>query len=960
MGYRAKFFVLGLVFCLAAGLLAGVLASHLTKHVEILEQERVGNQLTQQLSHFIRHVQQHRGRSASVLAGNQGIREGLRSKALEADELFQQVRNSYPLAIREGREFQNIVAAWAEIRDHGLEWSVAQSFQRHTEFIDTLLNFLVTTADEFKLVLDGDLSSYYLIDLSVGRLPGMLERMGKIRAYGSGVITLGQLSADQRYELLYLIAEMRALQEQAKRNLRHTQSVSLAQAARLEQTGQVLQRSGDQITLLAHEHLLRGQVSISQEEYFETTTNSIDAIYAELFDVIHPMIDSLLQERSRQSGATLRNTLLFFGGLMLLLLYLAAGVFFALRRAVGQLLDTTSAFTLGQFDSRAALQTRDELALVGQGFNKMAASLERLYADQAEANTELKLRADGLVLAGRVFQEAHEGISVTDTQGVIQDVNPMFCRMTGYSREDLIGKTHRMLRSDRHTANFYAEMWRQLADVGNWHGEIWNRNKDGLEYAQLLTITMLRDAGGEVNHYVGLSSDITETKRQHEHLERLAHHDALTGLPNRSLLADRVIQAVARARRKGEVVAVVGLDLDGFKAVNDTFGHDAGDRLLIEVSHRLVRSLRAEDTAARLGGDEFVLVLTGVTSQIDCERTLQRVLVAISEPVRIDAERTAQVSGSLGYTLFPEDDADADTLLRHADLAMYAAKQAGKNRFSRFDLKLNNRQMANMGVAARMEKGLQRNEFVLYMQPQVNLQTGEVLGAEALIRWQHPIRGLVPPAEFLPLVTLNRDLSLRFDQWVLEEGLRLMGSWLDQGLRLQLGINMSSHQFLERDFPARLSKALNSFSGLAPEDLEIEIVESVALDDVQHVADLIGQCQRLGVRFALDDFGTGYSTLTYLKQLKVNTLKIDQSFVNGMENDPGSLAIVQGVIGLARAFECELVAEGLETWEQAAVLKSLGCPVAQGYLIAHPMPAGELVEWVKSFRTTWEQFNAKR
>jgi diguanylate cyclase (GGDEF)-like protein/PAS domain S-box-containing protein len=960
LGYRAKFFALGIVFCAATGLLAKALVDHLSENIEILERERIGNQLTRQLSELILHAQQHRGRSASVISGNQGMREARVKKSLEVDAALRAVQKSYPQTLQDSAEFKRVVTSWEDIRVHGLEWSVPQSFQTHNALMDTMLSLLISTADAYHLVLDSDLSTYYLIDLSIGRLPAMLERMGKMRAYGSGAISVGSLGADQRYELLYLIAELRALQSQAKSHLRHTQTVNLAQASRLEVTSDIVQREGDKIVLLAEEHLLHGKVTTSPQAYFAATTESIDAVYGELFGVVHPLIDSLLLARSEKSKAEMHRALAFFGGLMFLLLYLSAGGYFAMRRAVAQLLDAISAFTHGQLHKRAVLQTRDELALVGQGFNAMAASLEKLYADQKASHAELKLRADGLVLAGRVFQEAHEGISVTDTRGVIQDVNPMFCRMTGYSREELIGNTHFLLRSGRQDAAFYAEMWRALGETGSWQGEIWNRNKEGLEYAQQLTVTMLRDESGEINHYVGLSSDITQSKRQHEHLERLAHHDALTGLPNRALLSDRILQAIARARRNGEVVAVVGLDLDGFKAVNDTYGHDAGDRLLIEVSRRLVHSLRAEDTTARLGGDEFVMLLTGVTSQVDCERTLQRVLTAIHQPVALDAEQSAQVSGSLGYTLYPEDDSDADALLRHADVAMYVAKQSGKNRFSRFDLKLNNRQKANMGVAARMEKGLLRQEFVLFAQPKVNVQTGEIMGAEALIRWQHPIRGLVPPVEFLPLVNLNRELALIFDQWVLNESLRLMSDWIAQGLRLQLSINMSSHQFLERDVATRLSTALKAYPKVCAEDLEIEIVESVALEDVQHVADLIGQCQRLGVRFALDDFGTGYSTLTYLKQLKVNTLKIDRSFVNDMVRDSGSLAIVQGVIGLAKAFDCDLVAEGVETWAQAEVLQSLGCPVAQGYLIAHPMPAGDLMEWVRGFRANWENLNAQR
>jgi diguanylate cyclase (GGDEF)-like protein/PAS domain S-box-containing protein len=960
LGYRAKFFVLGIVFCAAVGLLATTLLSHMTESIEVLERERIGNQLTRQLSELIRHVQQHRGRSASVISGNQDMQEALRKKSMDVNDALRAIQHAYPQTLQASADFKLMVAAWEDIQANGLEWSVPTSFQTHTALIDTMLGMLITTADAYHLVLDSDLSTYYLIDLSVRRLPEMLERMGKMRAYGSGAVKVGNLNADQRYELVYMIAELRSLQSQAQSHLRHTQTVNLAQATRLELTSEVVQRGGDRIVSLANEHLLQGQVTISQQEYFAATTASIDAVYGELFDVIHPLIESLLQDRSGKFKTQMDRTLAIFGCLMLLLAYLAAGSYFSLRRAVNQLLDATGAFTQGQLHVRAVLQTRDELALVGDGFNEMAASLEKLYADQEASHAELKLRADGLVLAGRVFQEAHEGISITDTKGVIQDVNPMFCRMTGYSRDELIGKTHSLLRSGQYDVLFYSEMWRELGQSGSWHGELWNRNKDGLEYAQQLTISVLRNEIGEVKHYVGLSSDTTQSKLQHERMERLAHHDALTGLPNRALLSDRILQALARARRKNEVIAVVGLDLDGFKTVNDTYGHDAGDHLLIEISRRLVQALRAEDTVARLGGDEFVMLLTGVTSQADCERTLQRVLTAIHQLVQLDAEHSAQVSGSLGYTLFPEDNSDADALLRHADVAMYIAKQSGKNRFSRFDLKLNNRQKANMGVTARMEKGLQRNEFVLFVQPKVNMDTGEIVGAEALIRWQHPIRGLVPPIEFLPLVNLNRELALNFDQWVLEESLRLMSDWLEQGLRLQLSINMSSHQFLERDVALRLSTALQNYPKVCAEDLEIEIVESAALDDVQNVADLIGQCQRLGVRFALDDFGTGYSTLSYLKELKVNTLKIDQSFVSDMVRDSGSLAIVQGIIGLAKAFECDLVAEGIETWEQAELLQSLGCPVAQGYLIARPMPASDLMGWVSGFLTKWEQLNAKR
>jgi len=459
----------------------------------------------------------------------------------------------------------------------------------------------------------------------------------------------------------------------------------------------------------------------------------------------------------------------------------------------------------------------------------------------------------------------------------------------------------------------------------------------------------LRNDKNEVRNYVGLCSDVTELKLQHEKMEHLAHHDKLTGLPNRILLSDRLHQALARANRNDEVVGVVGVDLDGFKAVNDTFGHQAGDVLLIEIARRLEQSVRAGDTVARLGGDEFVLILANATSAEDCERVLQRVLTNINRPVALSDGRKTNVSGSLGYTLYPEDNTDSDGLLRHADVAMYAAKQSGKNRFCRFDIKLDQRQKANANVLDRLEKALEHGEFSLYIQPKVNLQTKEVIGAEALLRWLHPIRGVVAPAQFIPLIEQDFSLSLKFSKWVFTESLRLMSGWIKQGLRLPLSINMTGRQLLHHDFLESLFDALEQHPELAPGSLEIEILESAALDDIAQVAKVIKTCQQKGIRFALDDFGTGYSTLTYLKQLSVNTLKIDQSFIWDMEQDASSRAIVQGVIGLASAFQYELVAEGVETDAQAEKLSQMGCDVIQGYLVAKPMPHMDIVAWLDAF-----------
>jgi diguanylate cyclase (GGDEF)-like protein len=465
----------------------------------------------------------------------------------------------------------------------------------------------------------------------------------------------------------------------------------------------------------------------------------------------------------------------------------------------------------------------------------------------------------------------------------------------------------------------------------------------------MLTISALRDESGNFNQYVALFSDITEVKTYRDHLERQAHYDELTDLPNRVLLSDRLQHAVAGARRNATLMAVVALDLDGFKAINDTFGHEAGDRVLVETGKRILGTLRSNDTVARVGGDEFVLILADVTSDADCIRTLTRVLGHISKPISVGKGKFGSVTGSIGYTLFPEDDAQMDGLLRHADMAMYSSKQTGKNRVTRFDVNLDHRQRGFADAIIRLEKGLLNKEFQLYVQPKVDLRTGKAVGAEALLRWIHPIRGLIGPAEFLPLIADKKVLTLAFDEWVLQEGVRILAAWQAQGLDLPLSLNMSPFQLQSMEFAEKIMQALEAAPGLTTSHLEIEILESSALEDLPRAVELIAKCQSIGIRFALDDFGTGYSTLTYLKQMSVDTLKVDRSFIHDMEELASSKAIVKGIVAMADAFNCSVVAEGVENWTQARELLQMGCFIVQGFAVAKPMPAHEFPDWAATF-----------
>jgi diguanylate cyclase (GGDEF)-like protein/PAS domain S-box-containing protein len=546
--------------------------------------------------------------------------------------------------------------------------------------------------------------------------------------------------------------------------------------------------------------------------------------------------------------------------------------------------------------------------------------------------------------AATVFDHANEGIVITDTKGKILDVNAAFSAITGYDRSEVLGKNPRFLGSGHQGPEFYFAMWSKLAQEGQWSGELWNRRKDGSLYIEMLNITSVRDPQNQVSLYVGMFHDITTFKEQQHQLEHFAHYDALTQLPNRVLLADRLQQAISQAERRQTEIAVVYLDLDGFKAINDLHGHASGDKLLIELADRMKHALRDGDTLARLGGDEFVAVLLDFKDHTESTPILERLLQLAALPVHVEG-KDMRVSASIGVTFFPQADGlDADQLLRQADQAMYVAKQSGKNRYHVFDAAQDRAIRGRHESIERVREALENQEFVLYYQPKINMRSGEVVGAEALIRWQHPEQGLLPPAQFLPLVE-DHELIKPIGDWVIQSALRQMESWQEQGLLLPVSVNVAGRQLQAPDFLDKLRIALQEHPGVA-RMLELEVLESSALDDIARISQLMAACREMGVAFDLDDFGTGYSSLTYLKRLPAQTLKIDQSFVRDMLADPDDLAILDGIIGLAESFQRSTIAEGVETEDHAHMLLLLGCDLGQGYSIARPMPGSDIPSWV--------------
>ena len=575
--------------------------------------------------------------------------------------------------------------------------------------------------------------------------------------------------------------------------------------------------------------------------------------------------------------------------------------------------------------------------------------------------TRQVLSEQKLQLFASVFTSAHEGIIITDLNARIIETNIAFSKITGYSREEVLGKTPGHFSSGRHGREFYEAMWEKLKTEHYWNGEIWNRRKSGEVYPEMLAISTVFDAEGNPSSYIGLFTDISVQKEQQRLLEYNAYYDGLTGLPNRVLLADRLQLEMSKSQRDGTKVAIVFVDLDGFKEVNDEYGHEAGDHVLISIAERITSCVRAHETVARLGGDEFVAVITGMTTEQEALPVINRILVSLATAIPY-GDFSLSVSASIGVTFYPQAlNYSGEQLMRQADQAMYHAKQAGRNRFQIFDEAYDRDLRMHNENLERIRKGLAGGEFELYYQPKVNMATGEVTGLEALARWNHPERGLLPPGAFLPDIQ-GTMLEIPFGDWVIDQALADCGRLRQYDVSLTISVNISARHLEKPDFVGQLRARLENCSCKHICRLELEILETSALDDLDHVFEIIRECAEFGVSFSLDDFGTGYSSLTYLRKLPVQTLKIDQSFVRGITERPEDVILLKGILDLARGLERKVIAEGVETLEHGRILLEIGCTHGQGYAIARPLPFGALLEWMGTWHPdpSWENRSAWR
>lgn len=559
-----------------------------------------------------------------------------------------------------------------------------------------------------------------------------------------------------------------------------------------------------------------------------------------------------------------------------------------------------------------------------------------------------KAKDDYLRQAAAMFETAREGVMVTDAHTRILVVNRAFTELTGYSSSEVLEQTPQFLKSGRQNEEFYQAMWDEITDTGYWQGEIWNRRKNGEVYPQMLSISAVRNEYQQVTHYVGVFSDISQLKDAVDRLDYLAHHDPLTNLPNRLLLFARLGHCIELSSRERKSFAVLMLDLDRFKDVNDSYGHLTGDELLQQVATRLISRLRGVDTVTRLGGDEFALLLEDLSHPQDAALVATDIIESLSNPWGLSNGVEVRIGVSIGISLFPDHGKTSEELLQHADAALYRAKEEGRGNFKYFSEDLTEAAIRRINLESLLRRAIAKQELVIYYQPQIDIRSGTIIGAEALLRWYHADEGMIPPSQFIP-VAEETGLIGEMGEWVLWEVCRQGQRWIESGLKpLRLAVNLSPHQFRHGDIAASLTTILNE-TGFPAEYLELELTESALMERESEAAGILRSLRALGVHLAIDDFGTGYSSLAYLKHFPLDSLKIDKSFIDDIPQLEDDKEIAAAIIGMAHMLRLQVLAEGVETEAQLNFLKEQGCDFYQGYYMSPAVPADAFLALVKSF-----------
>jgi len=754
---------------------------------------------------------------------------------------------------------------------------------------------------------------------------GFLQHYAKVQAYLDYFLTIPNLTESE----LANIEVIRATFEKYHSFLPVIERMHEEGAAVSEIDRAV--RIDDASAVAAIGSLRTGVPAIDADDWFRSATEAINLLKS-ASDAVRQQSLLYIEEKTGKTLFALISYALLAAVVALLSFYL--GVTITRRLTVGTMEISRALQRLedgGDFSSPIQVYGDDEIAAMGRSFNSLIE--ERRAAERK------------LHLVFRVFDSTADGIVVTDPEQRIILVNRATTKITGFSEEELVGKTPRVLSSGRHDQAFYQAMWKTLSEKGSWQGDIWNRRKNGEVYPQWQNISEVRDEQGRLLNYISVFSDISAIMQSQAQLEHLAHHDPLTGLPNRLLLDQHLSQGLERAYRQRQLMAVLFLDLDRFKNVNDSLGHLAGDALLKQVSQRLKQLIRAEDLIARLGGDEFAIVLESPADTLSVGMVAQKCIDAFAEPFMIN-NNVVYIGASIGISIFPDDGSDPADLIKYADTAMYHVKECGRNAFQFYNRQMTEQAVHRLTVENELRDAINNEDFTLYYQPQIALDTGRIVGAEALIRWQKTTGEFVAPDTFVPIAE-ESGLIEHIDRWVLQKACSDAVLWRKEGAFVGfVAVNISGFSIEHGLLIEMVEKALRQ-SRMAPDRLELEITEGYLMEHKDAAVKTIDELRKLGVMFSIDDFGTGYSSLSYLKTLPVNKLKIDRSFIRDIQQNEYDKAIAMSVIALGHSMQMEVIAEGVEIEEQAEILRALGCDSAQGYFYSKPVPADVFVELLK-------------
>jgi len=1057
--YPHKFMVLGLIYLVAVTVVLYSLYTNLSEHIHASQHELEGVALIKPASRVIQLMQQHRGLEMGLIGGDRSMLSAHETKEAEVSAALDELARQLPGDISASDDWKNIPAQWKALRSGDFKETFDNSFAAHTHLIEQLQQFVVHIGDMYGLTLEGEIGLYYLIDTSINALPGALEKMGQMRAYGTRILAAKKISDFQQHRALELITELRSMFNTLAVKLDKTGRYNPGLQTRLSSVAGNIDKLQQQISGQMLVDVLSHSYTTPPEKFYLLATEVIDEGYTQLYQALLPSIEKLLDARIQR----IKNELIASAAIAFLLLLMASYFFFAVYRSmidsIEALAGSAIKFAGGDMDERVRLETRDELRLVGDSFNEMAEGFNSLMVARLEGkerllsivNTSLdamiQMDSDGLITGwnsqaekyfgwfyeeavGRVlgdtiiplrYREAHthgfkrylttgkgtildsrlemaalhrdghefpielsvsairtagtvefnafirditerkqnentlrklslaveqsnSAIFITDLEANIEYANEAFLNTTGYSLEEVIGKNPRMLSSGKTPRTTYNDLWSHITRGDTWEGELVNRRKDGSEYSDLTKISPLRQPDGRISHYLAIKEDITRRKQAEEAIQQLAFYDPLTDLPNRRLLLDRLQQAIAATTRGGEHGALLFIDLDNFKTLNDSLGHDIGDLLLKQVAQRLTGSVREGDTVARLGGDEFVVMLNGLSGNFQeaayqSEAIGEKILASLNKPYQLGAHE-CHSTPSIGITLFADHNFTVDDVMKRADISMYEAKKAGRNTIRFYDPEVQAAVTARASLETDLRHALTNDELQLYYQIQVD-QDGHAIGAEVLLRWSHPKIGMIPPAQFIPLAE-ETGLILPIGKWVLESACRQIKHWesCPQKSRLMIAVNISARQFRQPDFVTQVNQIIAQ-TAIDPKRLELELTESMVLGDITDTIAKMHSLKKMGVRFSLDDFGTGYSSLAYLTQLPLDQLKIDQSFVRNIGTKHSDAVIIQTIVGMANNLGIEVIAEGVEKKSQRAFLEDIGCFHYQGYLFGKPLPKNE-------------------